>query len=220
MIIRNNKYSEELLFDDSEVGALIAAAPKLEPADKYPGVSKVLNATNDMSFLAAWKARVGEEEAERIVNESVQIGKSFDMLMFEYFKGSDVENMVDEVAYKLYSQSLKHLKHIQPIALQLKVFSDKLKMQGYIDMLCYYKGELTLLDFKNSAKYKHDDHLESYYKQCTFYCMMLYDMYGITVKQLVLFIGMRKHVYPDIRISKAKYFVKDCVEANKNYYCT
>lgn len=218
MLIRNNKYGESLIFEYSDIGAIIANSKVVEPASKYPGVSKVLNATNDMSFLAAWKARVGEEEAERIVQESVTIGKSFDMLMFEYFKGTDVENMVDEVAYKLYTQSLKHLKHIQPIALQLKVFSDKLKMQGYIDMLCYYKGELTLLDFKNSAKYKHDDHLESYYKQCTYYCMMLYDMYGITVKQLVLFIGMRKHVYPDIRISKAKYFVKDCVTANKIYY--
>lgn len=218
MIIRNNKYSEELIFDDNEVGVLIANTPQLQPAEKYPGVSKVLNATNDMSFLAKWKARVGEEEAERIVTESITIGKSFDMLMFEYFKGGDVENMVDEVAFKLYTQSIKQLRHIQPIALQLKVFSDKLKMQGYIDMLCYYKGELTLLDFKNSAKYKHDDHLDSYYKQCTFYCMMLYHMYGIVVKQIVLFIGMRRHIYPDIRISKAKYFIKDCVTANKAYY--
>lgn len=219
MIIRENKYGEALIFDDNDVGGLIASTDELQPAAKYPGVSKVLNATNDMSFLAAWKARVGEEEAERIVQESVTIGKSFDMMMFEYFKGTNCETMVDEPAYKLYTQSVKHLKHIQPIALQLKVFSDKLKMQGYVDMLCYYKGELTLLDFKNSAKFKHDDHLESYYKQCTYYCMMLYDMYGIVVKQLVLFIGMRRHVYPDIRISKTKYFIKDCVAANKKYYC-
>lgn len=218
MIIRNNKYGDELIFDDDAIGKLIASEKQLEPLDKYPGVSKVLNSTNDMSFLAEWKARVGEDEANRIVAESVEIGKSFDMLMFEYFKGSDVASMTDAIAYNLYQQSIKQLRHIKPIALQLKVFSDRLRMQGYVDMLCYYKGELTLLDFKNSAKYKHDDHLDSYYKQCTFYCMMLYDMYGIVVKQIVLFIGMRKHIYPDIRISKTKYFVKDCTQANKKYY--
>lgn len=218
MIIRENKYGETLIFDDTPEGKIIASTEQLEPAAKYPGVSKVLNATSDMSFLEVWKARVGEDEAARILNESVEIGKSFDMLMFEYFKGTDCESLTNEVAFPLYTQSLKQLRHIQPIALQLKVFSDKLKMQGYIDMLCYYKGELTLLDFKNSAKYKHDDHLDSYYKQCTFYCMMLGDMYGIVVKNIVLFIGMRRHIYPDIRPSKTKYFVKDCVKANKLYY--
>ena len=48
--------------------------------------------------------------------------------------------------------------------------------------------------------------------------MMLYDMFGIQIEQIVLFIGMRNDFYPDIRIEKTKNFIKECLQRKKKYY--
>lgn len=189
----------------------------LQPPDGYAGVTKVLDASSDKSFLDNWRKKVGNAEADKIVKESTDIGSSFDNLMFNHLQGIDVSDRTNEMGYHLYKQSLKHLKHIEPIALQFHCYSHKLKMHGYIDCLCFYKGKLTVLDFKNSKKAKLPEYLDGYWKQCTFYSMMLYDMYGIKIEQLVLFIGLRNFPYPQIEIEKPKNYIKECLESYKVY---
>lgn len=218
MITFDNKYGETIIFTDDEYGKQIAK--EYIKLDKpYPSVGKVLDSTSDKTSLYAWRERVGAAEADRISKESLDIGKSFDEILFEHYRGTDChERYADTSGYKLYKQSEKYLKNIVPIAMQLDVYSHKLKMHGYIDCLCYYKGKLTLLDFKNSKNKKHENFLTNYYLQCTYYAMMIYDMFGIQIEQIVLFIGMRNDFYPDIRIEKTKNFVKEAVKRKKIYY--
>lgn len=218
MITFDNKYGETIVFTKEKIGLQIAKEyVKLEKP--YPSVGKVLDITSDKTSLIAWRERVGAVEADRISKESLDIGKSFDEILFEHYRGTDChEKYAGTSGYKLYLQSEKYLKHIEPIALQLDVYSHRLKMHGYIDCLCFYKGKLTLLDFKNSKNKKIEKYLTNYYLQCTYYVMMLYDMFGIKIEQIVLFIGMRNDFYPDIRIEKTKHFIKECVDRKNKYY--
>lgn len=216
MIVFKNKREDSIIFENSPLTEKLVSG-FCQPLESYTGVTKVLDVTSDKSFLDKWRNRVGIDEANRITQESIDIGKSFDELMFKHLQGIDVSNLIDEPGYHLYKQSLKYLKHIDPIALQLHIHSNKLKMHGYIDCLCYYKGVLSILDFKNSKKEKPQEFLDNYYKQCTFYAMMMYDMYKIEVKQIVLFIGIRHGMYPQIETHKTKYFVNECLEAYRIY---
>lgn len=215
------KYSlnECMLFEDKEIGALIEKENKFELENKkYPGVTKILSSTKDMSGLLAWRARVGDEEADRIVNESTMIGKSLDTILFEHFRGTDCDQFKNEPGYRLYLQVKNSLRKIDPIALQLKVWSDKLKVMGYIDCLCYYDGKLTLLDFKNSKTPKSEQYLEDYYLQCTLYCMMLKDMFDINVKQIVLLIAVRSENFPQIKREVTGKYVKEALSRVNNYW--
>lgn len=192
----DNKYNNDthaiVFYDTLEGNHILSNLDNLTQDEKYPGVTKVLSHTKDMSGLNEWRKRVGEEEADRIVKESTDIGSSLDMILFNHFKGVDCSQYKNELGYTLYKQMLPSLHKIEPIALQLKVWSNRLKVMGFIDCLCYYDGVLTLLDFKNSKKLKDDKYLLDYYLQCTLYCMMLKDMFNIVVKQIVLMIAIRE----------------------------
>ncbi|USV41132.1 exonuclease [Xanthomonas phage BUDD] len=195
-----------------------------KPLERYPGVTRVLSGTKDMTGLDAWRDRVGHEEADRIVAESKAIGSSLDKIFNDSlesvinqvpFEESLYEN---DVGYRLYGQLKPYLKRTQPVAVQMKVWSDHMKMMGYLDCLGLYDNVLTLIDCKNSKKEKREEYLEDYYLQCTAYSMMLYDMLGIKIKQMALFIARRDSPFPQIIVRDIKPFVPMVLGRVKNYY--
>lgn len=215
----HTKYDDTItctIFTDTEEGSLIAKTGYCEttPQD-YSGVTTVLNATQDKSFLVKWRERIGDVEADRIVAESISIGKELDNVLYEHFTEDDFkvsDKSLTPTVLGLYNQVSEKLKHIEPIACQLKVTSHKHKTYGFIDMLCMYRGKLTLLDFKNSRRLKDKKELRSYLLQCTMYCMFLLENYGIVVKQIVLLIALRDSSYPQVVIEETKNYVKEAIE--------
>lgn len=191
----------------------------LSPKEKYPGVTRVLGATKDQAGLQAWRDRVGEEEADRILTESQVIGTSLDMILEKSFSADfDEDSYKTEVGFKLYKQLKKFLTKIDPIALQLKLWSDKQKICGFLDCLGYYDGELSLIDFKNSRSEKREEYLEDYYIQCTMYCIMIYELTGIVVKQIVLLIAVRNSAFPQILTRKTGNYLEKSIKRIKEYY--
>lgn len=176
----------------------------------YAGVTKVLDKTSDKTFLEEWRARVGEDEANRIIKESQDIGNSLDGLILESFKeGFNEDDYLGERGFFLFKQLSNSLRKIKPIALQLKIWSEKYKIMGYLDCLGYYNGELSLIDFKNSRRRKLSDHYHNYLLQCTMYCIILKVLLNIEVKQIVLLIGVRDSASPQIVIERTKDYVKE-----------
>lgn len=190
-----------------------------QPQNKYPGVTRVLSGTKDESGLLEWRKRVGEEEAERILRESHVIGTSLDRLVMSSFDESFVqEDYKDEPGYDLYRQLKAPLLKVDPIALQLKVWSDKLRVMGYLDIIGFYDGVLTLIDVKNTRTTKQRKYVEDYFLQCTLYCMMLYDLLGIEVKQIGLLIADRSNTAPQIFIERTKDHVREALHRVAQYH--
>lgn len=176
----------------------------------YAGVTKVLDKTSDKTFLEEWRKRVGDEEADRIIKESQDIGNSLDGLILESFKDDFVEkDYLGEQGFYLFKQLSNSLRKIKPIALQLKIWSEKYKIMGYLDCLGYYNGELSLIDFKNSRRKKLPEHYHNYLLQCTMYCIILKVLLDIEVKQIVLLIGVRDSASPQIVVERTKDYVKE-----------
>lgn len=192
---------------------------EIKPLSKYPGVTRILSATKDAPGLDAWKARVGDEEADRILKESHTYGNSLDKMLTDCWdEGWNIEDHKSELGYRLYLQLVPHLKHVDPIALQLSVWSDRLKVRGILDCLCFYKGKLTMLDFKNARHEKKPEYVEDYFLQCTLYSMMLYDLLGIEIKQIALFIGVRDKAFPQVFVRETKDYVKPVIGRVAEYY--
>lgn len=191
-----------------------------KPLAKYPGVTKVLSATKDNTGLDAWRARVGNEEADRIVRESQAIGTSLDKMFNESLLSDTFEESLykDEPGFTLYWQLKPYLARVKPVAVQMKVWSDHMKMMGYLDCLGLYDDTLTLIDCKNSKREKKEEYLEDYYLQCTAYSMMLYEMLGIKIKQMALFIARRDSPFPQIVVRDIKPWVPEVLNRVKTYY--
>lgn len=197
--------------------------PYNKPLAKYPGVTKVLGGTKDMTGLDAWRARVGDEEADRIINESKMIGSSLDKMfndaLDEETRSSfDKELYKNEPGYKLFRQLEPYIKNIEPVAVQMKVWSDNMQMMGYLDCVGYYKGTLTLIDCKNAKREKTPETIHDYYLQTTAYSMMLYEMLGIKIKQLGLLIARRDSAFPQIDVRPIAPYVPQVLQRVKQYY--
>lgn len=199
------------------------ASESFVPLTKYPGVTKVLGGTKDMTGLDAWRARVGDEEADRIINESRAIGSSLDKIFNDSLdpetrSSFDKTLYKDELGYKLFGQLEPFIKNIDPIAVQLKVWSDNMQMMGYLDCVGFYKGKLTLIDCKNAKREKEQEHLFDYYLQCTAYSMMLYEMLGWKVQQLGVMVARRDSAFPQIEIRPIAQYVPEVLKRVKQYY--
>lgn len=213
------------LFETIDVSSFldrIALGPNSEQAEKFPGVTRVLGGTKDMTGLNAWKARVGVEEANRIVEESKQIGTSLDTIFNESLgpdrANFDLEAYKGQPGYKLFRQLTGHIKHIEPIGVQMKVFNNHLRYMGYLDCFGFYKGELAVIDCKNTKREKREEYLEDYYLQCTAYAMALQQMYGFVPKKIVLLMARRDSSFPQVVVRDTKEFVPAVISRAKQYY--
>jgi hypothetical protein len=190
-----------------------------KPPEKYPGVTKMLGGTSDKSFLIEWRNRIGDAEANRILTESHAIGNSLDKLVQLSFDDTfEQATHEQEAGYGLYRQLKKELQKVDPIALQLKVWSETLKVMGYLDIVGFYDGVLSLIDIKNTRTSKKREYVEDYFLQCTMYSMCIYDLLGIEIKQLVLLIGDRSSTRPQVFVDRTKNYVREAVRRSNQYH--
>ncbi len=127
--------------------------------------------------LDAWRARVGDEEADRITNYSCEIGTRMH-LMLEKRLDNDPEwidkNEQDQLCLKCakYLEMFLSANVSKVLMSESRLYSDKLKLAGTTDALCIWKNKLAIVDFKNSRRGKSGDDLDDYRIQATVYAKM------------------------------------------------
>ena len=62
---------------------------------RLPSVTTILGATKDQQFLKDWKAKVGEQEAERIKNLSSKRGTSMHKFLESYITGVGYDDLTE-----------------------------------------------------------------------------------------------------------------------------
>ena len=196
------------------------AHPDNKPLAKYPGATKVLSGTADKTGIEAWRNRIGHDEADRILAESHMIGNSLDKMFNESLTEVNFNPQVykDEPGYRLWKQLEPTIKKIEPIGVQLKVWSDNLQVMGYLDCFGYLNGIPTIIDCKNSKKEKPQEYLQDYFLQCTLYSLMIYDMMLLKVPQIAVLVARRDSPFPQIEIRKTKDFLPVALKRIQQYY--
>ncbi len=161
--------------------------------NQYPSITTVIsNNSKKQASLAKWRARVGHEKAQGVSTRAAGRGTRYHKLVEDY-----LNNELDTTKYRdmplpwfMFNTSQKVLDRINNIYLQeAALYSDILELAGRVDCIAEFDGELSIIDFKTSAKQKPEQHLKDYYVQECGYACMLQEMYGLSVKQLVTIVA-------------------------------
>lgn len=121
----------------------------------YPSVTRILDATmspEKRTALDAWRARVGEEEAERIREYSFARGRKIDADV-------DTWRLTGECEDERIS---KHLNGYSFLHHELSVVSEAHKYQGRLDAILEMNERRILVDFKGASKFKNKKYLADY----------------------------------------------------------
>jgi genome maintenance exonuclease 1 len=153
----------------------------------YPSVTTVLSILSEES-IQRWRARVGEEEANKISYRASTRGTAVHAIIEKYLD-NDPEFKKDYMPDILGSFS-----DLQPIldnrigaiyAQEAALYSDHLGLAGRVDCVAEFDGVLSIVDFKTSRKAKKKEWIEGYFIQESAYAIMWEERTGMPIVNLV-----------------------------------
>ena len=156
--------------------------------DPYPSVTSVLGAdkSKDKS-LADWRARVGEEEANKISRQAAMRGTDVHLMIEDYILGQENQKKMMPNIVAMF-KGLKELadNHINNIRLvEGQLFSHHLRVAGTVDLVAEYDGKLSVIDWKTARAPKKREYIHNYFIQESAYAVMFEERTNIPVDQLV-----------------------------------
>jgi len=153
--------------------------------EKLVSITSVISHYNREIFRE-WRARVGNEEANKITKQSTSRGTDMHTLVEHYIKNQKLPTVqpLSEFLFKMAKPDLDKIDNIH--AIEQALFSKELGIAGSVDCIAEYEGELAVIDFKTSKKPKPRKWIDHYFVQCAAYACMLYEMTGIMVKKFVI----------------------------------
>ena len=155
------------------------------------GFTKLVSITSITSWInreifRAWRAKVGNQEADKITKAATSRGTDMHTLAENYLLNKDLPT-VQPLSDLLFKQAKPKLNLIDNIhAIEKPLYSLKLGVAGTVDCIAEYEGELAIIDFKSSKKPKPRNWIDHYFVHCAAYACMLYEMKDIPVKKFVI----------------------------------
>lgn len=177
--------------------------------DRYPSVTSVTGKMSQKS-IEAWKKRVGEAEANRVSSRASQRGTQIHSYCESFLLNEDLH--IDIFDLEMWNSMRPFVDKIDNIhALEKMMYSDKLKLAGTVDCIGEYEGELSVIDFKTSARLKDENKIENYFIQATAYSIMFEELFNIKIPNIVILIGVDSE-QPQIFKRKRKDFIEKLVK--------
>lgn len=175
-------------YDDLEAVTLPEGRTYQTPdGQKLPSMTTVLSLLSRDS-IAAWRKRVGDEEADRISHRASVRGSAFHDLCEAY-----VDNKEDYTE-GFGSDIIGYFNNIKPIldanvdnvrAQEVALYSNYLGVAGRVDLVAEYQGKLSIIDYKTSKRPKTKDKIHNYFMQESGYAIMWEERYKQPITQLV-----------------------------------
>lgn len=200
---------------------------KTPDGQMYPSVTSVLSFFKD-DAIDKWRARVGEQEANRVSKYATDRGTALHSMCENY--------LANDESYKngVMPSTLQLFKGIQPIidrdvevvhGIEIPLFSHKLRTAGRCDLFCRYQGLYTIADFKTSTRDKKEAWIKNYYLQATAYAIMIEEMYKeyhatpIHIPQLAVIIAVEDGEEPSqLFVKPTKDYRDEVMEMFANYH--
>jgi len=181
-------------FDECET---IEGTPRLylTPDGRFPSMTSLLHILDD-GGVDAWRKRVGEEEANRIVNDSTRRGNALHDYNELYLQNKLLRSDLKGDARTLFNRVKRYLDEIQlVIATEVPLWSAQHRYAGRVDCIGMLDDKIMIIDHKNSRKpidvnksYARKK-LFKYMLQCCGYARALEEMKGIPATHGCLIVG-------------------------------
>jgi len=158
----------------------------------YPSITTVLS-LQSRKAIAEWRARVGEEEANKISRRASHRGTAVHDMAEKYVNNDPdwktgampniihdfcrIKPILDERIGVVYGQ-------------ELPLYSDYLELAGRVDCVAEFDGKLSIIDYKTSRKKKKYEWVTNYFMQECFYAIAWEERTGMPITQLVTVISV------------------------------
>jgi genome maintenance exonuclease 1 len=177
--------------------------------EKLPSVTTILSATQSAEkreSLAAWRLRVGEAEATRIVDSAGARGTAMHKILEKYVLGEGYldETTVGKQAHNMALQVIQSgLSNItEYYGTECTLYYPGL-YAGQTDLVAIHKGEDAIIDFKQTNKPKRREWIEDYCLQLAAYAMAHNFIYKTKITKGVVMMFSKDNYYQDFVIDGA-----------------
>lgn len=169
---------------DSPAGRVYATPS----GESYPSVTSVVGLLKAQQ-IQEWRARVGNEEANKVSGRASRRGTAIHSLCEDYLKtGQASPNMFDQEMFHSIRPLLDRIDNIH--CLETPLYSHHLKVAGTVDCIAEFDGKLTVIDFKTASKPKQRDWIHDYFMQTSAYAVAFEELTGIPVGRLTIIMGV------------------------------
>ena len=181
--------------------------------EKLPSVTTILATTQSdekKESIARWKAKVGENEADRVRDQAASRGSNMHLHLERHILGSGHMDLTDEgqvagdMAQVIISKGLCDLSEIW--GSEVVLFYPGL-YAGQTDLVGVYDYENSIVDFKQSNKPKRKEWIEDYFLQLAAYAMAHNCVYESDITQGVILMCTPDKYFQKFQI-KGKEFIK------------
>lgn len=178
---------------------------------KMPSITSVLSDHNK-EVIEAWKANVGEEEAEKIRYQASWRGGLVHECLESYLMGVEPKDII-QLQNPVIAHSFIQIKNVLDADLEIiygmekPLYSDLMEIAGRADLIAKFKGKPSVIDFKTSLKVKRKDWIENYFMQAVFYAIAWQERTGMPIEQLVLVVANDESGKPQVFIEPTSKWV-------------
>ena len=174
---------------------------------RLPSVTSILSRTKDQGFLKEWRAKVGDKEADRIMNLSSVRGTA----MHKY-----LESHITEIGYEDLTDTGKQAKTMAEKVIEIglapvdEYYGSEVTMYypglyaGQTDLVCIHDGEDAIVDFKQSNRPKRREWVEDYYLQIAAYAMAHDYVHGSRINKGVIMVCTPDLYYQEFVVEGAE----------------
>ena len=181
--------------------------------EKLPSVTTILQATQSkekQESLAKWKAKVGENEAERVKNQAASRGTNMHLHLERYILGKGHMDLTDEgqvagdMAQTIIDKGLCDMSEIW--GSEVTLYYPGL-YAGATDLVGVYDYENSIVDFKQSNRPKRKEWIGDYFMQLAAYAMAHNHVYNTDITQGVILMCTPDRYFQKFQV-KGKEFIR------------
>ena len=181
--------------------------------EKLPSVTTILSATQSQEkrdSLAAWRTRVGEDEATRIVDQAAERGTAMHAYLEDHLLGKKRIHMTPVgqaariMAQMIVDRGLADLEEIW--GSEVTLYYPGL-YAGATDLAGIYDGQESICDFKQSNKPKRREWITDYFMQLAAYAMAHNYVYNTKITQGVILMCTKDNLFQKFVVD-GKEFIK------------
>ena len=179
--------------------------------EKLPSVTTIISSTQSAdktASLAAWRVRVGEDQAARIVDTAGARGTAMHKILEKYILkdgyidlttvGREAHNM----AIRVIEQGLCNVTEYY--GLEATLYYPGL-YAGATDMIAIHKGDEAIIDFKQTNKPKRREWIEDYCLQLAAYAMAHNFIYKTKITKGVIMMCSKDNFYQEFIIQGLEF---------------
>lgn len=189
---------------------------------KVPSVTTVLG-HHKRRQLAEWRARVGNEEANRISGQASNRGTRFHSMMEKYLNNQPLNEILHEGIMPdikaSFNRFLSFANRIDNIHyLESPLYSEKIGVAGRTDCIGEFDNTLSIIDFKTAKEQKKEEYIQDYFQQGAAYALMYEELTGQHIDKVVILISPNDGSIPQLFIREKDDYIEPLLEKIHSFY--